>query len=204
MKQKPLYISIYILDGQDPRGAVLESIQLLRSSLTLTEDNTVCLLDPEQFPEQFKSKLHALTKGKYFHRWDLDKTNHAENVSRAHISFDEQHSRNFNEKENDNSREDKLNECESSALRADEKEYVIHLTCVHLQLAHQRNQLLHWFYVPAMALLAGSKETLITEGSYRSAFQEIIMLMYTSICTVLKYFCFNFCREALQRLKISW
>ncbi|XP_028396264.1 dihydroxyacetone phosphate acyltransferase-like [Dendronephthya gigantea] len=121
----------------DLKDDLVQSLQLLKSSVFVTDDDKVCLLETENYPEGFKNKVSAL----------LDARNSLE------ITRDTEH---LNE-ETMNSEATSLGGpsllTDLKALNGEEKNYLVHLTCVHLQLAHQRNQLLHWFYIPAMAAL---------------------------------------------------
>lgn len=67
---------------------------------------------------------------------------------------------------------------ELKALNMDEKDYIVHLSCVHLQLAHQRNQLLHWFYLPAMvAFAARNCKQPVSEGMYMLLLLLVVMVV---------------------------
>ena len=148
------------LDANVIREDIAESLQLLKSSVMITEEKKIFLLDPEQYSEEFKTKVYGLLKkgnlreglGKVTSGAELFGTdNNAAELKAAGVL------------EATDVREDLLPDLKS--LKADEKAYIVHLTCVHLQLAHQRNQLLHWFYIPAMAALAGrSCKESVSEG----------------------------------------
>ena len=120
-----------------------------------TEDNKIFLLDPEQYSDAFKTKVYGL----------LRKGNLGTDPGKIddHTAVNNAESLTGRDCEATGVREDASPDLKS--LKAHEKAYLVHLTCVHLQLAHQRNQLLHWFYVLAMAALVGRscKESL-SEG----------------------------------------
>lgn len=113
--------------------------------MEVTKENEVFLIDPEHYPKKFKDRVLMLC-----HQENMN------NVTAASISSED----------DGHCREAKYEKI-SESLSADEKLYMIHLTCVHLQLAHQRNQLLHWFYIPAIiALVSGSsKEVMYSQGT---------------------------------------
>ena len=117
----------------------MESLKLLKSSLTISEGK-VTLLDPEHFSEEFKEKIYSLfSKGmSHKNQREINIDNSAAECVASGVC--ERVQEDFS--------------LDLKALNIHEKDYIVHLSCVHLQLAHQRNQLLHWFYLPAMAALA--------------------------------------------------
>ena len=123
---------------------IMESLKLLKSSVEVTKENEVFLIDPEHYPKKFKDRVLMLC-----HQENMN------SITAARISSEDGHCR--------EAKDEKISE----SLNADEKLYMIHLTCIHLQLAHQRNQLLHWFYIPAIiALVSGSsKEMMYSQGT---------------------------------------
>ena len=124
----------------------MNSLQLLKSSATINDDDKISLLDPEQYSEEFKAKVYGL-------------------LTKGNLGGEDRNRESLTDCEARGVREDLLPDLKT--LKADEKEYLIHSTCVHLQLAHQRNQFLHWFYVPAMAALGGrSCEESLSEGRF--------------------------------------
>lgn len=160
---------LLFLGDQDSRSIVIESIQLLKSSATLSEDNRhVYLVDPkEHFCEEYKSKIRKLLSRKHFHGSAQEEPNCTESSSGAENCVNERHLKDSFARGSVRNWEDKSAECELSATRVEDKEYLIHLTSVHLQLAHQRNQLLHWFYVPGMVTLASNSKNSVSEGAVR-------------------------------------
>ena len=131
------------LEACDLKEDIVQSLQLLKSSVLVTDDNKVCLLDTEHYPEGFKTKVCAL----------LDTGNKdAEHLNEEAVIL-----------EATSTGGPLLTDFKT--LNGEEKNYIVHLTCVHLQLAHQRNQLLHWFYIPAMAAFAGQTcRSYVSEG----------------------------------------
>lgn len=128
----------------------MESLKLLKSSLTISEGK-VTLLDPEHFSDEFKEKIYSLLNKGMSHKKQREmKINNsaAECVASGVCDMVQE---DFS--------------LDLKALNIHEKDYIVHLSCVHLQLAHQRNQLLHWFYLPAMAALAARNyEHPVSEG----------------------------------------
>ena len=118
---------------------IVESLNLLKGSLTISEENIITLLDPEHFSKEFKAKIYTLLKKRKFHQKEGEIKSHPEQLALPSGVCDEV--------------QEDLS-LDLKALNVEEKEYIVYLSCVHLQLAHQRNQLLHWFYLPAMAALA--------------------------------------------------
>ncbi|XP_046848625.1 dihydroxyacetone phosphate acyltransferase-like [Xenia sp. Carnegie-2017] len=135
-------------DEKDIMKEIMESLKLLKSSVEVTKENEIFLIDPEHYPKKFKDRVLMLC-----HQENMN------SITAASISSEDGHCR--------EAKDEKISE----SLSADEKLYMIHLTCVHLQLAHQRNQLLHWFYIPAIiALVSGSsKEVMYSQDElYRN------------------------------------
>ena len=139
----------------DTKGDITESLQLLKSSVVVNEDNVLCTLDNENYSEEFKAKIYALLKKGEFQQ-------NSKAISSDRNDLSEKHD-NPTTSMAENNAEDIL--LDIKTLTMDEKAYLVHLTCIHLQLAHQRNQLLHWFYVPALAtLVAKSFGKPVSEG----------------------------------------
>ena len=154
-------IAIARNDTNDMGQDIVESLKLLKSSAMIAEDNKIFLLDPEQYPDKFKAKVYGL----------LREGNLGINPGKIsdHTAINKAESLTSGDCEATGVREDVLPDLKT--LKADEKAYLVHLTCVHLQLAHQRNQLLHWFYVTAMAALVGRscRESVSEDQLYNKA-----------------------------------
>lgn len=162
----------------------MKSLELLKSSARINEDNKIFLLDPERYSEEFKEKVYGLLTKANFNVTHGKKSNNFENLV---------HKMNVDAKATesaDQTRSSSENLPDLKMLTTEERNYISHLSFVHLQLAHQRNQLLHWFFIPAMAALAcrNSKEGL-SEGnvlySRRHLLNRILMLDVNS------YSCFG-------------
>ena len=139
-------------------------MQLLKSSVMITEESKILLLDPEHYSEEFKAKVYAILKKGNLSEDQEKITSHSERLFGTDSSGAEPMAVGSCDKPT-GIREDLLPDVKT--LRTDEKSYIVHLTCVHLQLAHQRNQLLHWFYIPAMVALAGrSCKERVPEGMF--------------------------------------
>ncbi|CAB4026539.1 dihydroxyacetone phosphate acyltransferase-like, partial [Paramuricea clavata] len=156
-------------DGNDFRQDIVESLQLLKSSVMITEENKILLLDPEHYSEEFKAKVYAILKKGNLSDDQEKITSHSERRLFGTDSSGTEPMAIGGCDKPTGVREDLL--LDVKTLRTDEKSYIVHLTCVHLQLAHQRNQLLHWFYIPAMVALAGRscKERVPEDQLYNKA-----------------------------------